>query len=144
MNILGLDPGGTTGYGLISCKDNRATLYTAGSTRDQNLGEIQDLFEMADIVVCEDWKTRPKKAGSGAFDWNPMNTTRVIGAAETRSSILGKKFVLQQASIKPVGYGFANQKYTPGKKGMHTQDAIAHAMYYAVRNQLCIALGKRG
>ena len=137
MRILGIDPGGTTGLAIIHINEKVLRLTYCGTSRDETLVDQEDLFKEADIIVCEDWKTRPGMARTGAFDGDRMPATRVLGAAQTLARLSGKQFVLQAASIKPVGYGWSNQKYQKGKKGMHTQDAVAHAVYYAVQQGLC-------
>ena len=136
--ILGIDPGATTGIAMVGINEKRPSILHVEETKDVTLQSIIKLFEECDIVVCEDFLVRPGKAESGAFNWSSMGTLRIIGAASAISGMLGKPFVLQQPSIKPVGYGFSNQKYVPKKKGMHIQDATAHAVYYAVRQKLAV------
>ena len=133
MKILGVDPGGTTGLAIIQIQDKKITPVWIGQSKDQSTKEyVQQIIEV-DVLVVEDWKTDPRKSQRGAFSYDPMITTRLIGKLELLAEQHGKKFVLQPNSIKPVGYGFSNQVYVPGKKGMHQQDALAHAVYYAVR-----------
>jgi hypothetical protein len=63
-----------------------------------------------------------------------MITPQVIGSLTTLCKALERKApVKQQPSIKPVGYAFAGMKYLAGKQGTHWQDALAHAVYYAVK-----------
>lgn len=137
MNVLGIDPGGSTGLALIRVEDKVAKLVHVQKSKDPTLKDARKLFEEADVIVCEDWKTRPAKAKQGAFNYSSMPTARMIGAIEVLSE--GKMFVLQQAAIKPVGYGFANlhEKYKKVPKSEeHVLDAIAHAMYYLVSRKL--------
>lgn len=136
MIFLGIDPGKTTGLALIRVENKIPTLMTVRESKNPTLSQDRDLFELADLVIMEDWKTRPKKAMLGAFNYDPMITPRVIGAAELMSELCSCKVVMQQPAIKPVGYGYANLKYVPGKKGLHIQDAIAHVMYYLVSRSL--------
>lgn len=134
MKYLGIDPGGTTGLALITVNDKRAVLSIIRKSKSETLKDARDLFDEADVIICEDWKTRPKEAQEGAFNYSSMSTPRVIGAVQVLAE--GKRFVLQQASIKPVGYGYANMKYVKGKQGMHVEDAIAHVMFFLVSSQL--------
>jgi len=135
--ILGVDPGRTTGLALIRVDEKTPHLHDLRSSRSETLEDAEDLFRSADYVVCEDWKTRPREATQGSFNYDPMTTTRVLGAAQTLARLLQKPFELQPASIKPVGYGYSNQRYQKGKKGMHVQDAAAHAVYFGVKRKLC-------
>lgn len=136
-NILGLDPGKTTGYALIETEGSgrNISLVNVGETKDMTLITIKDLFEKADVVVYESWRTRPGKAQSGAFNWGTMPAPEAIGAVKTLRQLFcpDATLVVQEPAIKPAGYGFANLKYVKGKDGMHVQDAVAHAVYYAVR-----------
>ena len=135
MKILGIDPGRTTGWAMLTFNDKGInTTLNFGETKDLNLLEIQNRIEEADQVVYESFLLRPKQARKGSFDWDPMETPQVIGSLKLLCRQLGKPIAEQNPSIKPVGYGFANMKYVPGKKGMHAQDAICHAFYYAVKN----------
>ena len=132
--VLGLDPGKTTGVALILIENQviKPPLYF-GECKDTTLLEIGELFLAADVVVIEDFKTRPKKARQGAFDWDDMVAPQVIGAAKVLAAQYKTPWVLQQPALKPVAYGLANQKYIAGKKGQHRQDALAHAVYYSVK-----------
>ena len=134
IKILALDPGKTTGWAEITIKDGKIQLGIWGVTKDTTLVELIPNIKEADIIVYEAWLTRPKHLQRGAFDWDPMITPQVIGSLLTLCRALEKKEpVKQQPSIKPVGYGFAGMKYVAGKQGTHWQDAIAHAVFYAVK-----------
>lgn len=135
VTILGLDPGKTTGWGLIRVRGRNLELLKSGETKDVELVDIADIITQADIVVYEDWKTRPKKMQANAFQWDPMIAARVIGSLRTIYRLAGKqlpKLIVQQPVQKVPGYGFAGMKYQKGKKGVHQQDAVAHAVFYAV------------
>lgn len=136
--ILGIDPGRTTGLALLSINEKRATLVEAQESKDMTAIEYNWLLVKADYIICEDFKVRPMKARKGNFDWSDMETPRVLGSIRTLSKLLGKDVVLQQPTIKPMGYGFAHLHYIAGKKGLHIEDAAAHAMYFAVKNNLCL------
>ncbi len=140
MKILGIDPGHTTGLAMIELIDGKLSPIVWEESKDTTTEDYFYLLEQADVIVLEDWKTRPNKAKKGAFDWDPMITVRIIGALELQARKLKIPLVLQQASDKPVGYGLSNQVYKPGKKGMHKQDALAHAVFYAVKHQKALPL----
>jgi len=131
--ILGIDPGKHTGLGMIEVIEDKIHLRTMRESLDVTCTDYLDLLGQADVIVVEDFLLRPTKAREGAFDWNNMVAPRVIGAITAQLAGLKKPLVLQQPSIKPVGYAWSNQRYVKGKKGQHIPDALAHAVYYAVR-----------
>lgn len=133
MLVLGIDPGKTTGLGLIEVEGKDIALKTMRESRDETCLDYLDLLRLTDVIVVENFLIRPDKARRGSFDWDNMVAPRVIGAITAQAQNLGKKIVLQEPSIKPVGYGWSNQRYVKGKKGQHIPDALAHAVYYAVR-----------
>lgn len=136
--VLGIDPGESTGLALISITEKRPTLVEALVSKDTSAIEYNWLLKKADHIVVEDFKLRPREATQGDFNWSQMTTPKIIGSIQTLAKLLGKEVVLQQPSIKPMGYGYAMMKYTKGKKGTHYQDAAAHAMYYSVKNGLAL------
>lgn len=132
--ILGLDPGKTTGWAIIRVgEDRKVELGLIGETKDMALLEIEPRFDEADVIVYENFLVRPKNAMKGDFNYDPMFAPQVIGAIKTLAALKKKDLQKQEPAIKPVGYGFAGLQYTRGKKGMHVQDAIAHAWFYAVK-----------
>lgn len=139
MRVLGLDPGGTTGWAVIDVKDKIPTLAHMGECRDDSLLELDEFFASSNVIVCESFQVRP----GVNFVGDDMVAPRVIGAATTLAKIHGKRFVLQSPSLKPVAYGLSGRKYTKGRKGMHVQDAIAHAMYFLVKSGLSRPLNKK-
>lgn len=133
--LLGIDPGKTTGWGLIRVDENRKIhVLQFGQTRDTTLLEIRDYLSDADLIVYESWLTRPGDARKGSFDYDPMITPQVIGALKLQCQLLGKQVAEQSPSVKPPAYGFLGRKYQKGKKGQHQWDALAHAVYYAVKH----------
>jgi hypothetical protein len=134
VKIFAIDPGKTTGWANIEVKDKEIQLGIFGITKDTTLVELIPNIKEADVVIYEAWLTRPKHLQRGAFDWDPMITPQVIGSLLTLCKALERPVpVRQQPSIKPVGYAFAGMKYVPGKQGTHWQDALAHAVFYAVK-----------
>lgn len=140
MRILSLDPGHTTGFCVLTIDKKIPKLSRVGECKDPTLEELEDEFKNCDVIVCEDFLVDPRKSQAGAFDRSRMQTIQVIGSVQTLARINQKRVVLQLNNVKPVGYGFANLVYRRGAKGVHIQDAIAHVMYYSVRNGLCLPL----
>lgn len=87
-------------------------------------------------IICEDWRTRPKEESRHAGTWSEQIEARIIGIVMHEAWLRDIEFVLQQPSIKPIGYGNAGLKYIPGKKGTHMQDAVAHGSYWWINKHL--------
>lgn len=134
MLILGIDPGKTTGWGILRLEAKTLSPVDYGESRDVTCLELSPQIDMADLIVVEDFLVRPEYARRGAFDYDGMVAPQVIGSLGTILAQKSKKMHKQPASIKPVGYGFLGKKYVKGKKGMHKWDALAHAAYYAVKH----------
>jgi hypothetical protein len=142
MMILGIDPGKNTGWALIRLEGRKITpTGQQGVDKNESIITIQKVISEVDLVVIEDFLIRPDKARKGNFDYNNMVAPRVIGKVELLCELTQTQLEKQPASVKPPAYGFANLKYVPGKKGMHWQDAYAHAVYYCVRNLDALPLG---
>lgn len=129
VKIIGLDPGKTTGWGVLYVNGKTVTLGQFGETKDMTLVEIKEHIESADVVVYEGFWIRPDKARNASFDWNEMPAPQVIGALLTLCNLFGtKKVVKHQPSRRMPGYGYLG--LTSRKR--HYEDALAHAMFYAV------------
>jgi hypothetical protein len=132
--VAGFDPGLTTGFAIISISGKKITPVRVGEIKNglKGLQEFNTILSEVNHVAIEGFLVRPKNARQGSFDWDPMIAPQVIAQLRTLCELSSLPYKIQQPSIKPVGYGFANQKYQAGKKGTHSQDALAHAVYYAV------------
>lgn len=142
MKILAVDPGKNNGVALGEIIDSKITLRYAGVLQPDKYYEfLQKIIREelpVDEIVLEDWKTRPKEARAGAFDFDTMLTARMIGATDFVGFLLGIPVILQQASIKPVGYGYSGQKYVKNAQNRHHLDAAAHLIYRAVAHYKCV------
>ena len=136
--FLGIDPGGTTGLALVSVTDKKPTLVEVLASKDLTTIEYQWLLKKADLIITENFRLRPKNARDGSFDWSDMETPKIIGKLEMWAQLNDKTLVKQEPSIKPMGYGYCQMKYVKGKKGLHIQDAAAHAMFYLVTKNLAL------
>jgi hypothetical protein len=133
VKLLGIDPGKSTGWARISIDDNkRIHLGEFGVTKDVTLVEIKDHIEDCDIIIYENFLVRPKVAEAGRFNWQDMVAPRVIGALTTLCALYQKDIQKQEPVQRIPGYGFSGMVYKPGAKGKHWQDALAHAVFYAV------------
>lgn len=149
MNILGVDPGKTTGAVLLeydpkTCAVIRSIIMDE-IKEDHYLKWVNSWNEpgspwQVNSVVCEDFILRPKQYQGKArieFEnqWTELPVAKQIGVVELRCYQLGVRLYMQQPSIKPVGYANAGMKYVKGSKseGVHLRDATAH-IYYLIKN----------
>ncbi len=132
--VLAVDPGNTTGWALFTDANGPAKMGEIPFEKRYLFIEEMSLLDNLHWVV-EDYKIRPgsmNKTG-WAHEWSAAIPPKLIGAIEYAAFLArhrGHIFVLQQPSIKPVGYAKAGLPYVKGKKGTHTFDAVAHGMYY--------------
>lgn len=145
MRILALDPGHTTGYCVITVNEKTAKLVNVGESKDMLLNDLDGEFGHPDLtaIICEDFLIDPNKSRGGSFDQSRMPTIQTIGIVKLKAQQNQVKCVMQQNNIKPAGYGFAGLTYRRGARGVHQQDAIAHGMYYLVRNKFALPLKSR-
>lgn len=137
MLALGVDPGNSTGYGLVRLEDDKLILITAGVISENGLYDWLDEWpkyneykynsEERIFVAIEDFIKRPGVANG---EWLELLTAKFIGSMLYRAHQCGWRSVLQQPSCKPMGFKLAGLDYTPGKKGTHTADGISHAAYF--------------
>jgi len=143
---VGFDPGVSTGFAVISVNDRKikpVSIGVLGRSLDdpELLHDAQQLIVGADHVVIENLKLRPEIAKMGRLDQNDMPASQVIGTLKTLCRLADVKYVLQMPSVKPVAYGLANLRYQKGKQGTHSQDALAHAVYFAVQKLNALPVG---
>lgn len=143
MKIMGIDPGKTTGIAIIDIEHGKIRPIYFAECKDETLFDIQHLFGEVDLIVCEKFDIDPKFARAGKLDGDNMPAPRVIGAATLLAKMHKTRFELQSRTIKPVGYGLSNQLYQKGKAGMHNQDALAHAVFFAVKYLGALPVSKR-
>jgi hypothetical protein len=143
LRILAVDPGESNGWCLLDLNEDRTVhLVTFGTEKKlvfyRKLREWMQTDYELDAVIAEDFKVRPINAKTGSFDWNRMPAPQVLGVLEFFAQSMTIPFVLQQPSIKPVGYGFLGKPYVKGAKNAHHLDALAHGMYYLVTKHRAI------
>lgn len=131
--ILSFDPGKATGWANLTVDNRQISLGEFGVSKDMTLSDVAHHFKNADVVVYEGFWIDPKLAQAGFLNYDEMPAPQVIGTIRTLAKQYGIEHVVKQnASLKPPAYGFCGMKYQKGRKNMHSQDAIAHGVYYAV------------
>lgn len=132
--ILSFDPGKATGWAELTVENREIALGEFGVSNDMTLTDVEHRFEKADVIVYEGFWLRPAVARAGSLDYDEMPAPQVIGVIKRLAKQYGIEHVEKQsAALKPPAYGFSGMKYQKGRKNMHSQDAIAHGVYYAVK-----------
>jgi hypothetical protein len=134
--LLGLDPGGTTGYFFITCGDEGIVFSKAGqvSTGDERecaialaklFTELKPTHVVFESYHIYDWKSDQHK-------WSPVWTVQVIGCIWTLCEQLGITYS-QQSAQNAKGF-WTDEKlheFHMYEKGMrHGRDATRHALHY--------------
>jgi hypothetical protein len=83
-------------------------------------------------IVCEDFRLYPHVMRTGALDWNPVRTARLIGALTFIARVRNIAFITQPASIKAAAKAAgAEELYViPQRDNRHHNDAIQHFVYF--------------
>lgn len=148
--VIGIDPGKTTGWArLDTITHDRVTAesHDVDDTFDLIHSMVSAPANEKAVFVVEDYIVRPPEMrGVRSFEhnWHRPIAVNIIGAIQYACRTNDKTVILQQPSIKPVGYAFAGLTYVKGsrKKSVHMDDATAHAYFYAV-NELSYPPVKR-
>jgi len=141
MIYYGFDPGKMTGVVGVKVDENKRISPAMVPCNMSVKGlyyflEQEEMYSRKCVLIVEGFWLEPYKDPKKNLAWDPMIASQVIGALYYFAHRTETEVITQKNSIKPVGYGFANQKYTPGKKGTHWQDAMAHVYYYLVTQKL--------
>jgi hypothetical protein len=140
--LLGIDPGESTGWAVVTLAENGVLkVIDFGVSKDLTTYDLTGHIQSCDLMVVENFLIDPAKSKTGAFDHSDMKTIQVIGALQLQARLHDKRVALQSRAVKPVGYGYLRMKYVKGKKGMHSTDAMAHAVFWAVKNAGAKPLG---
>jgi hypothetical protein len=140
--LFGIDPGESTGWASVTLAETGVLkIVEFGISRDLTTHELSDQIADHDLMIVESFLVDPAMSRTGAFDHSDMKTVQVIGALKLQSRLHGTPIVEQSRTVKPLGYGYCRMKYVKGKKGMHSEDAMAHAVFWAVKNAGAKPLG---
>lgn len=132
---LAIDPGETTGW---------ATFHMNGDLKD--FGQIPCLdptvfvlwLEKLDprpaLIIYEGWVTNPSIPQGGS----KQETSQIIGHIRSYAIRSGVVAIEQPNRVKKVGYAYAGIKELPRSRHAesHQRDAIAHGVYYLVKNKI--------
>jgi len=139
MIYYGFDPGKMTGVVAVKVENKKIIPAMLPENLDEEglfLLLEHGLSTQPSMFIIEGFWLEPYKNPGKTLAWDPMYASEAIGAIKHVARRNQIPIVIQKNSVKPVGYGFANQKYIPGKKGLHWQDAMAHVYYYLVTHKI--------
>ena len=129
MNLLAFDPGDTTGWAFFA--DGMLTKWDQAKGLKSLLNAIKEL-PTPDVIVVEDYRIRPGVNHS----YSRVNTIQIIGALKAKALETNAKFILQEPSIKPIGYKWMGMDVPKDHSVSHETDAMAHGYYYLVRTNV--------
>lgn len=145
MIYYGFDPGKTTGVVALNVVEKKA--MPAMLPTEMNEDELHEFLSnhllLPATFIVEGFWLEPYKDPKNRLAWDPMLASQMIGMIKFAAKTNRIEIVTQKNSDKPVGYGFANLKYVPGKKATHWQDAMAHVYFYLVKNQIAFPASAR-
>ncbi len=133
MKILGLDPGHTTGWAVVT---EEKILYKGFFPHYEEVTALLAEHE-PDIAVVEDFLLYPWK--SQQLAWNNMKTVQNLGVIRYLLDEADVPYVLQAASLVK-----KHSRRLPGSySSAHERDAVTHAIVYLVRQGLASDALKR-
>lgn len=125
VKYLAIDPGESTGWATFKEDGN---LGQMGTLRGRE-PVYEKLSELApSVIIMENYKLYPWLAKEQS--WSPFETVRIIGAVEYYAYLHNAQVILQDPSIKSIGYLWAGIKKPKNHALSHESDAYVHGVYY--------------
>jgi hypothetical protein len=125
--IYSFDPGKITG---VAVGNYDGTLYAMSQWKEDELFKYLAGIKDAGVFIVENFTIRPNKASS--FIWSDMQVIQIIGALKFCAHTLKVDLVLQEPSVKSIGYRWAGIESPKNHAISHQTDAYAHLTYYWV------------
>lgn len=125
---LSIDPGKANG---ICGYDTKYYLMFMLTVQADDMVMFLDQFKQLKLCVIEDFKLYPNKTKEQIY--SDMETSRVIGRAESWARHKDIALIKQPAHIKTTGYKWLGEKPLPkSNKRNHQMDAHVHFTYWGV------------
>lgn len=130
MLVLGIDPGDTTGFAVVSRIAETVKTLSMGEVKTPGFHKWLDTWDnlKPNLVVVEDFIKRPDFANN---EWLKLDTAKKIGSIHRRARDVNATCLQLQPADKVRGYAAAGLVYKKGKKGMHRFDATSLAFLVA-------------
>lgn len=146
MRILGLDPGGSTGWCFFSYQEPTPSVWLWSGdtlTQDNHHGQLRALIQryMPDYIVCEDFQFRQKAGTENYRKGLELISKEYIGVARLIAQDIDAKFILQPPSMKDTNLTRdENLKKlqilrTPLHPNRHYHDACRHTVNYLIQKR---------
>jgi hypothetical protein len=133
---VALDPGETTGWAVF---DEFGSLITMGQFKlDQQTEILTELISNTPnlkVVICEDYRNHGFAGARAQKRWSRNQTSKNIGKIELLAELRNVPYVLQQNTVKAVGYAWGGLDGPPSNHSIsHQYDAYAHGIYWLQSN----------
>ena len=130
--IYAFDPGVTTGYVKLSMKGEAEEIANLNKSQAYKLLDSIRQYNERPIFVVEDYRIFPGK--QMVHTMTKLITAEMIGAIEYVAFINSYRFIIQQPADKLIGYKWMGARQPSDHKNSHCYDAMAHGIYYLVKN----------
>ena len=135
FKVLGLDPGGLTGYSVsqVNPAERKFSWIKKGElTRKEFNQFLKRAVSVVDYVVCEDFviDTRVEGWDNTRQKSNDLFVAKMVGRVQFACFMYKKPLAIYQPAEKPLGYKKAGLPYVKGKKGTHIWDSMAHNAHF--------------
>jgi len=128
VRYLAIDPGKSNG---ICGYDAKYYLMFMLTIQEADIVMFLDQFNHLKLCVIEDFVLYPNKAKEQIY--SSMETSRVIGRAESWAKHKNIALIKQPAHIKPTGYKWLGERPLPkSNPANHMKDAHIHFTYWGV------------
>lgn len=122
---LALDPGNSTGWATF-VENGDVDGFGTCRTRSEVYEKLIEVRPQ--VIIMEDYRLYPWKAKEQS--WSGFETVRIIGAVEYYAYLHNATMVLQEPSIKAIGYRWAGLTKPKNHDLSHETDAYVHGVYY--------------
>ena len=128
---LAVDPGHATGWAAF---DHNGQLMKYGTAHTKE--DFYDVLEryMPKTLIVENFRLVPWKAVDQS--WSEFKTVKIIGACELFAFQTHAEVIMQEPTIKVMGYKLAMIPVPKNHALSHETDAYVHGVYYLVNNKL--------
>jgi hypothetical protein len=146
MRILGLDPGGSTGWCFFGYQESDPEKWTWSGdtiTLKHHHSLLRALIQryMPDYIVCEDFQFRQKAGTEDYRKGLELISREYIGIARLAAQDMDAKFILQPSSMKDTNLTRDENLEklgilrTPLHPNRHYHDACRHTVNYIIQKR---------
>jgi hypothetical protein len=136
--FLALDPGHTTGWAFLGAQGYSEDLEPHGLSFGQVKGQealwrhLRAIRVPPSVIIYETYRVRPGVSHNGS----EIETIQNIGIIKAYAYEINAKLVKQEPTVKKMGYGWIQMAEATNHRDSHRRDALAHATYYVMTNEI--------